>query len=658
MMIRWLSRMLGLLLALVALIVIVVEYAPPRWVAEHAQATLNKRTGAAVSIEAIDFHLFGAHPSIHVTNLSVSDRQSPQAKARMQIASFGGSIRLLKLLSGELYFNELIASDGSLSAAIDAAGNGNWQYLQTQGTSIDSSFKSSSKHAMLTLPTIEQLSINNLRVDIKDEQRSLDAQLQIILNGSSLDATPTTLNATGTLNAIPAVLNITTNLLASVSHAHKAVAMDLDARIGNSEITVEGSVDDIDSIQGAVLSFSTSAPGLGDVEVLTGLRMPVLPPVALSGRLRVDGSDFVLQRFNGSVGDTDLEGDIRVNPSTSPPTVYANVISTRLDLDDLAGFLVGAPDPKETARSQRDTDTDGQSSQEQSVLASEPIALATLANLFNGAIEYRADAIESPVWPIQSLDIRTEIQGTDVTIDPLRIGVADGDVTGSLVMNISSVPMQSELALRIKDVDIKRLLQTLNIEDESVGILGGRLKYWIEGDSIAEMAASADGGMFLLMTQGQLDALLAELAGVDLLETLTVLIDPEQTRTAINCAYLDLQSENGVSNIVTMVLDTNDVVFLADGAIDFNDESVDITIEPHPKDASILAAQTAAHISGTLSDLSVRPGQTLYARVAAAAILATVATPAAALLPFIEAGTGSDSAYCDGMITALDDARE
>ncbi len=657
-MIRGLMKIFGALLVLVLLIIIAMEYAPPRWVAKHAQAALSERTNADVSIEAIDLHLIGAHPSVHVTNLSISDPQSPQTQARAQLASFSVSIWLRKLLEGELYINEIVASDGSLVSAIDSTGRGNWQYLFPQDTTTDSTSESIREPSSLTLPTIEQLLLEDLRVELTDEQRSLDAQLQIAMNGSTLETTPTTVKANGTLNALPAELEITTNLPASVLQTNKAVAMDLGARIGDSDITVEGSVADLASFQDAELSFSTSAPGLDDVEVLTGLTLPVLPPVALSGRLRVEGSEFVLQRFDGTLGDSDVQGDIRVDPSTSPPTLYANVISTQLDLDDLAGLVGSEPDPTETASGQQDKETADESSQSQSVLASDPIALATLASFFNGAIEYRADAIESLIWPVQSLDIRTEIQGTDVTIEPLRIGVADGDVSGSFSMSTASVPVQSELTMRIQGVNIKRLLSKLDIDDESFGILGGRLKYWIEGDSIADMAASADGGLFLLMTQGKLDALLAELAGVDLLESLVVLIDPEQSRTNINCAYLDLQSANGVSDIATLVLDTNDAVFLADGSIDLNDETVDIIVEPHPKDASILAAQTAVHIGGTLSDFSVRPGQTLYARAAAAAILATVASPAAALLPFIEAGTGSDSAYCDGMITALDDARE
>ncbi len=394
------------------------------------------------------------------------------------------------------------------------------------------------------------------------------------------------------------------------------------------------------------------------MEVLTGLALPVLPPLAVAGKLQVDDSEFVFKRVDGTLGESNLQGDVRINPSASPPTVYANIISTQLDLDDLAGVLGGAPDQAETASNQQETETTDSNAKGEPVLADDPIALIALASYFNGAIEYRADAIKSPFWPIQSLDIRTEIQGTDVIIDPLQIGVAGGDVAGSLKMDTALTPVQSEVTLQFQRVNIGQLLNALDVNDESFGILGGRLRYWLEGDSIAKMAASADGGMFLLMTQGKLDALLVELAGVDLFESLTVLIDPEQIRTAINCAYLDLQSESGINDIATLVLDTDDVVFLADGVIDLNDESVDLIIEPHPKDASILAAQTAAYISGTLSDLSVQPGRTLYARAAAATILATLASPAAALIPFVETGIGSDSAYCDGMISALDDARE
>lgn len=585
-MIRWTTRVLVTLLLLSIVIVLTIEYAPPRWTAKQVQRVLNERLNADISVEEIDLHVIGANPSIRITNLSVSDHESPQTHARAQIASLVGSIRLLELFSGELYVNEVAVSDGTLSAAIDVHGNGNWQYLLPQDTSTAPSSDEDAE-AATSLPSIEQLLLNDFQVEFIDEQRSLDTDLLFTMTGSTLEPTPTTMDVNGSVNSLPIELGITTNLLSSLSEEIEAVTLG----------------------------------------------------------------------FNAQVGDSDFQGDVRVNPSTTPLTLYANVISKKLDLDELEGIVVGTSDSTQTASDQQDAEPADESSKDSPLLSTDPLGLATIASFFNGAIEYRAEAIQFSAWPLQSLDVRTEIKGTDVTINPLNIGVAGGEISGSLLMDTAAAPVESELDVRIQRVSIRRLLNALEIDNEGLGILGGQIKYWVAGDSVAELAASADGGMFMLMTDGQLDALLIELAGVDLFESVALLIDPAQNRTAINCAYLDLQSDSGVSDIATLVLDTDDAVLLADGVIDLNDESLDLTIEPHPKDISILAAQTAAHISGTFTDLSVLPGQTLYARVAAAAVLAALATPAAALIPFTEAGTGDDSAYCDGLISALDDAR-
>ncbi len=645
------------MVTLLVLAILAVEFAPPKWVAKHAQRAANDRTNASVSIAAVDLHVIGLNPSVRVSGLSVSHDESPDDHAQAQITSFSGSVRLTELLTGNLYINELTVNEGSVSAAIDANGQGNWLYLLPSDATDVSEAESTEENSTLVLPVVEKLAINDMQINLNDEQRSIDAQLQINSTGSTANPSPATLTANGTVNALPANLDIVSNLLSALASEDERLTLDIDAQVGDSQLSVEGYIASLDSIQGAELLVSTSAQGLGDVEVLTGLTLPVVPEFTLSGTLLFDNPEIVLQRFDGTFGDSDIQGDVRLNPTTTPINVFANVISRRLDLDDLAGFIGSEPDPTETASGQQDDEAIDDASDAR-LLPSDPIALATLASAFNGAIDFRADAISSAVWPVQSMDTRIEVEGTDVAIDPLQIDVADGRVTGSLIMDTAATPVQTEVTIRIDKVDIKPFLSKIDIDDDSFGLLGGRVKYWVEGQSVADMAASADGGLFLLMTQGKLDSLLAELAGVDFLESLTVLIDPEQSRTDINCAYLDLQSDDGVSDIATLVLDTDDAVILADGTIDMNDESLDIVVEPHPKDISILAAQTAAHIEGTLGSPSITPGRTLYARAAAAAILASIATPAATLIPFIESGTGNDSAYCEGMITALDDARE
>jgi len=93
------------------------------------------------------------------------------------------------------------------------------------------------------------------------------------------------------------------------------------------------------------------------------------------------------------------------------------------------------------------------------------------------------------------------------------------------------------------------------------------------------------------------------------------------------------------------------------GVVDKESAAAELVGGAHQKALSVLAANTAAHITWTPSNPSVQAGETLYARAAAAAVFAALSTPTTAIIPFIEAGTGTDSAYCSGMINALDDAR-
>jgi uncharacterized protein involved in outer membrane biogenesis len=91
-------------------------------------------------------------------------------------------------------------------------------------------------------------------------------------------------------------------------------------------------------------------------------------------------------------------------------------------------------------------------------------------------------------------------------------------------------------------------------------------------------------------------------------------------------------------------------VITGEGALSLKDEQVNLTLEAHPKDASVLASRSPIRLTGTLGELEVDPGTgELAARGVAAAVLGVVATPLAAILPFIDVGT-SDDAPCGALL--------
>jgi len=136
------------------------------------------------------------------------------------------------------------------------------------------------------------------------------------------------------------------------------------------------------------------------------------------------------------------------------------------------------------------------------------------------------------------------------------------------------------------------------------------------------------------------------MAGIDFMESIGLVINRDPQQSEIRCGYADFQASNGIVTIEDFIVDTEDSVFLASGNVNLREETINIKLSPHPRDTSYFAATTPVHIRGALANPKFRPGRKLYSRLALAAAMATLAGPAAIVLPFIELGDGGENSYC------------
>ena len=122
---------------------------------------------------------------------------------------------------------------------------------------------------------------------------------------------------------------------------------------------------------------------------------------------------------------------------------------------------------------------------------------------------------------------------------------------------------------------------------------------------------------------------------MDFSEAAAVLLSTD-TRVKIECAYTDLQARSGIVTIHPFLLDTQDTKFKGHGSIDLRQEQFNLTVEPYPKDFTILSSRGPLHVTGTFSnpEFSVEP-----------------------TFPSPELGMADDSARCRGMVNALQNAR-
>ena len=645
---RWIGYLFGGLVLLLLIAVTALVLMPTGWIVERAETFAAEEYGLELDIGELGLDVLSMTPGASVSDVSLGDGEGG---ALVEGADARVAVDLRSLIGGELVLEEIALHDADIDLRVDENGRGNWQSV-LDGLPEPAPAPEDESAEPGSVPAIRSLSIEDVRLDYADARLEKTLSLEVAASGSTTDPErPTVLDATGSFGDVPLDVDVELASLGELAGSLDALALDAEALAGDTRLALEGRIGDPATLEGLDLGVSLSAPDARDIEALAGIELPALPAIGFETRVERDGADFVLRRFDANLGDNALEGDVRANPAATPPELYANVVSPRLDVDALLALLPAAEEGAEQAEVvEEEAEAGGR------VLPDDPIDLGPIVTAFDGAVRLQALEVVFAGWPVDDFDIRVENGGGTLALAPFEVGVAGGTVSGSGSYASAASPAEANVELEATGIGLNAIVAALGVDDDSFGTIGGRAKYWLAGDSVASLAANLDGGAYIAMSGGKLDALLVELSAIDLIESIALLVDPDKTLTNVDCGYVDLQSADGVTDIETFVLETADTVYIAGGSVDLNDESFDVKVEPHPRDASLFSIDAGVRAYGTLSDVNVLPGAELGARSAVAAALVAVAAPAAALIAFIEPGDGEDSPYCSNLVDALPDA--
>ncbi|WP_374012235.1 AsmA family protein [Pseudoxanthomonas koreensis] len=419
--------------------------------------------------------------------------------------------------------------------------------------------------------------------------------------------------------------------------------IDLDARAGATRASATGTLTNPFRFQTFDLRMQLSGQDLEHLYPLLGLALPPSPPYRLDGRLLRNGDLWHYEGFEGKVGDSDLGGDVKVDVTGTRPVFTARLLSQRLDLDDLAGFLGAPPStgPDETANTAQQAQAERLAASPR-LLPDTPYDLAKL-NAMDADVRWRARRIHAPAVPmIEDMDAHLLLESGLLRLDPLNFGVAGGDVRATIRMNARKAPIDTRASIAVRGVELPRLFANAELAQGSAGRIGGDIKVRGSGNSIAAIFGSADGDIALGMGRGRVSNLVMELAGLDVAEALKFLLTKDR-QVPIRCAFADFGVEDGVMTSRALAFDSTDTIIVGEGTVNLATERLDLLLKPRPKDRSILTLRSPLRVGGTFKDPSFRPDMgALGLRGAVALALGSIAPPAALLATF-ETGPGEDS---------------
>ena len=431
-----------------------------------------------------------------------------------------------------------------------------------------------------------------------------------------------------------------------LSNSEEPYRIDLRANAGPTRAHARGNLLNPFELRYFNLQFTLAGQDMEDLYPLIGIATPATPPYKLYGRLIRKANVWRYQDFTGVVGDSDLGGTANVTLGRKRPLLEANLVSRRLDLDDLAGFL-GAP-PQTGGNETTNPELKAQAlrlAADTRVLPDKPYDLGKLRSM-DADVRLKAHRINAPTLPLDDMDAHLKLNDGILELVPLNFGVAGGDIRSTIRMDAREAVIRTRAQVSARRLNLSKLFPDVKLTQDAVGLIGGEIAITGTGNSIAAMLGSANGDIALGMGHGQISNLLMELAGIDIAEALKFLVTKDR-KVPIRCAFGDFAVKDGLMQSRALAFDTEDTIIVGKGNISLKDETLGLELRPRPKDRSILALRSPLVVGGTFKDPSFHPDfKRLGLRGAVALALGSIAPPAA-LLATLELGPGKDSS-CGG----------
>lgn len=209
-------------------------------------------------------------------------------------------------------------------------------------------------------------------------------------------------------------------------------------------------------------------------------------------------------------------------------------------------------------------------------------------------------------------------------LDPMELGLAGGHAGGRLRIDGRRNPALAQINLDLRAVELNKLFPHLKLNQATFGKLHGDIDLSGRGNSVAQMLAGASGNVDVLMGRGQMSNLLLEVAGLDGGEIIKFMLKGDRN-VQVRCAAAGFNVRRGVMTPRMLLLDTTDTVIYGEGSISLAQETVNLTLNPQPKDKNILALRSPLHIDGPFAAPKVGPDKgALAARAVAAVALGAV----------------------------------
>ncbi|TFF41828.1 AsmA family protein [Pseudomonas sp. RIT623] len=440
--------------------------------------------------------------------------------------------------------------------------------------------------------------------------------------------------------------------LLALQDAAQPFPLQADVRIGDTHVALAGTLTDPRNLGALDLRLKLAGSSLGNLYPLTGVTLPDTPAYATDGHLTANlhapqGARFHYEGFNGKIGDSDIHGDLAFVASQPRPKLSGNLVSNQLLFKDLAPLIGADSNSEQKARG-------GASKQPaDKVLPVEEFRTERWRAMDADVTFAGKRIVHSEKLPFNDLSAHVILEDGLLRLEPLRFGVAGGNLASNIRLDGRSTPMQGRAQLTARGFKLKQLFPSFAPMQTSFGELNGDADITGRGNSVAALLGTANGDLRLLINDGAISRSLMEIAGLNVGNyVIGKLFGDEEVK--INCAAADVGIKDGLATTRLFVFDTENAIIYINGTANFASEQLDLKITPESKGLRLFSLRSPLYVRGPFAKPSAGvQAVPLALRGAGMVALGVVVGPAAGLLALIAPSSGDAPNQCTPLLQQM-----
>jgi AsmA family protein len=518
------------------------------------------------------------------------------------------------------------------------------------------------------VPDIGSLLVDQGTLSYIDSGQGADIAAQFSIASESARELPLDLKATGKWKGEKFTADGRTGGVLKLSkNIEGSFPLQVNALVGRTNLKANGTLTDLAELAGVDVTFDMQGRNLDELYKLTGVVLPSTPPYKVRGKLVRQGDAWMASQMQGTLGNSDVSGALTFDQSAEVAMLTGKLQSRLLDFEDLGPVIGLAPSPRaaKPAKSPSSASAASAGPQDAKAEANQPAPKAPPANAsrkvlptavldlaklksMNADVTYSAaDIRHVKELPLDKGSIHVLLKSGVLQLDPISLGVASGSIAGSIKIDSNLAPAAFNARLDVRGAQLNQLFPTIETTKSSLGKLSGKFDLNGRGNSAAQMLGGASGDVAILMGRGEISNILLEFMGLDGGEVIKFLVRGDRN-VQLRCAAAAFDVKQGVMTSRAIVLDTSDTVINGTGQVSFANETLDLILDPSPKDFSILSLRSPLKIGGTFAAPTAFPDKAALAGRAGIALALAAINPLLALAATVETGPGQD-ADCAGV---------